>query len=379
MKSFVTIVIWAFINAFLTGCGAKLPSKYVLATLNGYHTHAELGPDPMPTLETRVSTDGGRTWAAPKTPKTCVLPVQPHSCSLTEIRTWIEPGLASNNEKYVLVFFHNNYDEDLHAFTTRLKRVVSTDGELWTNSRISVQVPWQFDELGFYAKPAVAYDYQARRWVVAYRTAGGHVRVERLADQATDADLPSNDPLPRVNVDAGTHIAMASHDGKFYIVYREVGFVSFVSIESRSSSSEGDGASVRDLAIARDGSFIPSERSPALFSGIGGELILVVRNPDPSDPSQYSLISTYRLGEFRTWDPVAQIRTRKLNPDSSPTAAGVFSEFLVADGLAEPASEDEHTFNTLVFFKRDQGFGSIAPVAVPTLVRNGAATLVFGN
>src|SRR5215467_11883458 len=56
-----------------------------------------------------------------------------------------------------------------------------------------------------------------------------------------------------------------------------------------------------------------------------------------------------------------------------------FSEFLVADGLAEPASEDEHTFNTLAFFKRDQGFGSIAPVAVPTLVRNGAATLVFGN
>ena len=115
MKSFVAIVIWAFINAFPTGCGAKLPSKYVMATLNGYHTHAELGPDPMPTLETRVSTDGGRTWAAPKTPKTCVLPVQPHSCSLTEIRTWIEPGLASNNEKYVLVFFHNNYDEDLHA------------------------------------------------------------------------------------------------------------------------------------------------------------------------------------------------------------------------------------------------------------------------
>ena len=89
--------------------------------------------------------------------------------------------------------------------------------------------------------------------------------------------------------------------------------------------------------------------------------------------------STYRLGEFRRWDPVARIRTRKLNPDSSPTAAGVFSEFLVADGLAEPASEDEHTFNTLAFFKRDQGFGSIAPVAVPTLVRNGAATLVFGN
>jgi hypothetical protein len=162
MKSFVAIVVWAFINAFLTGCGAKLPSKYVMATLNGYHTHAELGPDPMPTLETRVSTDGGRTWAAPKTPKTCVLPVQLHSCSLTEIRTWIEPGLASNNEKYVLVFFHNNYDEDLHAFMTRLKRVVSTDGELWTNSRISVQVPWQFDELGFYAKPAVGWSCAGR-------------------------------------------------------------------------------------------------------------------------------------------------------------------------------------------------------------------------
>ena len=48
---------------------------------------------------------------------------------------------------------------------------------------------------------------------------------------------------------------------------------------------------------------------------------------------------------------------RKFNFDSSLIAAGVFNEFLVADGLAEPASEDEHTFNTLAFFKRDHWHG----------------------